>query len=393
MSSRRLTPTLIRALPLSATLGMSRAEQILTRPAFLSGLLLLDQQISSCHFVVAIISPGCQTPANESILISASPVFKAMFSPRFTEGEQILKGERPTIALQEDDPDAMRTILRILHFQADELSLKMSRATFASVAIQVDKYDCRRALRGWTRAVWHTNMFDELQGVTSTDIGLTVLAAYKLRFRNLPKIATNAMEYLKSDFLEEWEQHETLSPLPEDLTGHMHEQITRELQYLRGRLYEHEYEFLDEGVDRGCQMKGRVCPPWFGNILQVDVLMRPRTHCTRCSEPLVGQWCMRTSRLSEYLNTLIHANLYPLDWAFRDHPMHEILESVRDLSITHYHKCDGGTQCPLVSSFLSQLRDAEEHFDRVKAVQFNYGIEDTPRVASGKDTPGVASGV
>jgi hypothetical protein len=133
---------------------------------------------------------------SSKVLSLASPVFNGMFSPQFSEGIRVRNGEVPCITLGEDDAATMETILRILHFQHDNDSFAgMTRESFASIAIHSDKYDCNKALRAWMRGWWDTNDFGTVSELTSKDIGLTLVAAYLVRFRDLRRIATEALPY------------------------------------------------------------------------------------------------------------------------------------------------------------------------------------------------------
>lgn len=86
---------------------------------------------------------------SSKILSIASPVFAKLFGSNFHEGMQMAKSSRPTIPLREDDPVAMRTILRILHHQEPEQVEPMNAERLAIFAIHCDKYDCVKALRPW----------------------------------------------------------------------------------------------------------------------------------------------------------------------------------------------------------------------------------------------------
>lgn len=175
--------------------------------------------------IFAIKKPASDQEETTTFLVSskvlslASPVFCKMFSPQFQEGTRVRNGECPRITLEDDDPTAMDVILRILHFQSDHVSLQKSRAEILSIAVHSDKYDCRGALKAWISTWWHANKLHKMSHLTSQEIGFTLLAAYMFRYPHLPKVATNAVRYLKPDFLSAWDKHERLSLLPESLTG------------------------------------------------------------------------------------------------------------------------------------------------------------------------------
>jgi hypothetical protein len=131
----------------------------------------------------------------------------------------VQNGERPIIKLEDDHPKPMGIILRILHFQSLDIKLELSRAEFCAIAIHSDKYDCARARRGWTSGWRLANNFNKMYSLESDEIGFTLLAAYLLRFQDLPELATQATRYLAPSSISGWSEHDTLSRIPETLTS------------------------------------------------------------------------------------------------------------------------------------------------------------------------------
>ena len=85
-----------------------------------------------------------------NILSFASPVFAAMLSPRFSEGQ--VSGQKDcSISLPEDDPEAMTVVCRSIHYQEDTPK-EVSISLLEKVALVCDKYDVAHALRGWSEA-------------------------------------------------------------------------------------------------------------------------------------------------------------------------------------------------------------------------------------------------
>lgn len=77
----------------------------------------------------------------------ASKVFRALFSPRYSEGQAIREAssEDKEIALEDDDPYALTTLCRVLHYAAKlDIAEKLCDNInyFYKVAILADKYDC-----------------------------------------------------------------------------------------------------------------------------------------------------------------------------------------------------------------------------------------------------------
>lgn len=86
---------------------------------------------------------------SSKILSMASPVFARLFGQRFYEGTQMANLSCPTIPLHEDDPVAMRIIIRILHYQEPKQGVSVDAESLAKLAIHCDKYDCsRRSIPG-----------------------------------------------------------------------------------------------------------------------------------------------------------------------------------------------------------------------------------------------------
>jgi hypothetical protein len=158
---------------------------------------------------------GSSFLVSSRVLSLASPVFSKMFGPDFAEGIQVRRGNRPYINLEENDPEAMELILRILHYQCADISFSMDPKSLAVLAIHCDKYDCIRALRPWA-AHWCSRSVDIS---APEDFGYMLLAAYMLRLPSFCSIATDAAKQLTPDFVSVWEEHETLGLLPEAVTG------------------------------------------------------------------------------------------------------------------------------------------------------------------------------
>jgi hypothetical protein len=149
------------------------------------------------------------------VLSLASPVFSKMFSPNFKEGIQMQQGDRPCIELEEDDPKAMETILRILHYQCASIPLSTDPETLAALAIHCDKYDCNKAMKPWI-AHWCNNC----PGASAPeDFGFMLLAAYMFRSPAFSDIAAEAARKLTPDFASVWAEHEAIALLPDSIIG------------------------------------------------------------------------------------------------------------------------------------------------------------------------------
>lgn len=168
---------------------------------------------------VVLIVEG-ESPNTAKFLVSskvlglASPVFAALFSQNFSEGGQIIEGNRPEIMLRDDDPAAMRKILGILHYKdpGDEMDAKM----LAALAIHCDKYNCIRALKPWIK-IWLTSIGSMK---AADDYGLLLLAAHFFRMpESFAWVSSNAQKDLTRDVVLTWEVHEHLNLLPHGVIG------------------------------------------------------------------------------------------------------------------------------------------------------------------------------
>jgi hypothetical protein len=95
-------------------------------------------------------TPGMNTRnllISSKVLTLASPVFAAMLSPRFREGQRSESGTLDPISLPDDDVEAMTTLCQIFHFRYDMLPAKPSLELFKNLAVLCDKYDCVAPLR------------------------------------------------------------------------------------------------------------------------------------------------------------------------------------------------------------------------------------------------------
>lgn len=102
---------------------------------------------------------------SSSVLSLGSPVFAAMLNSTFLEGAVPTDGTIRTISLQEDNPQAVTTLLNILHLQSQHV-LVWSFTQLDQLAILCDKYDCARALKPWT-TLWLQSWSGSVSGEDS----------------------------------------------------------------------------------------------------------------------------------------------------------------------------------------------------------------------------------
>lgn len=160
--------------------------------------------------------------ASSKVLSLASPVFRKMFSPAFSEGDRVRKGEVPCIDFPEDDAEAMRVILRILHYRCRGVPFEVAPEPLAAIAIHRDKYDCGKALAVWVRHWVNAKSFTGISVESLPEsIGFTLVAAYMFRCRAgfLSTVASRASKFLRLDFRAAWEQQPVMTLLPETFAG------------------------------------------------------------------------------------------------------------------------------------------------------------------------------
>ena len=101
-------------------------------------------------------------------LAMASPVFKAMLSHGFSEGEALQTQGTAEIPLPDDDPAAMAILLEIIHTRGQRVPRKVSLTLLALLAIGIDKYQLQDASKFYAD-VWlnfsedgYDNLFNDI---------------------------------------------------------------------------------------------------------------------------------------------------------------------------------------------------------------------------------------
>ncbi|KXJ93447.1 hypothetical protein Micbo1qcDRAFT_203525 [Microdochium bolleyi] len=74
-------------------------------------------------------------------LKAASKVFAAMFSPRWSEGQNLSAESPPEIALPADDAQTMKIICSVLHYKIDRDVNEHPADVILNLAVHADKYD------------------------------------------------------------------------------------------------------------------------------------------------------------------------------------------------------------------------------------------------------------
>jgi len=84
---------------------------------------------------------------SSKVIALASPVFSAMMSPHFREGQRSTLGTLDPIPLPDDDTEAVTVLCHILHFNYSALPARADLELFKNLALLCDKYDCVTPLR------------------------------------------------------------------------------------------------------------------------------------------------------------------------------------------------------------------------------------------------------
>ncbi|PVH91823.1 hypothetical protein DM02DRAFT_702762 [Periconia macrospinosa] len=109
-----------------------------------------DQVVDISPYGDVILIVGAENVrlrVHSQCLQSASKTFSAMFGPRWSEGQRLSKESPTEVTLPEDDADAMRTICYIVHHRNDLVSQYLTAKDVLQIAIEVDKYDLKIALK------------------------------------------------------------------------------------------------------------------------------------------------------------------------------------------------------------------------------------------------------
>lgn len=123
---------------------------------------VMEQPVRLAKRGDVILKLGKKDNATLDLLVSSvalslmSPVFEAMFSGPFIEGQSLSPDSPRTVPLPDDDPEAMRLLCSTAHMCVDELPnknvpRKIVHTVFAEYAILCDKYDCIGAVSAYSK--------------------------------------------------------------------------------------------------------------------------------------------------------------------------------------------------------------------------------------------------
>lgn len=166
--------------------------------------------------VMLKLDDGAAVLVSSKILSLASPVFKALFAPSFSEGAKLAELGYIEVSLRDDNPCAMRTMLAILHYQdASELDGTDPEA-IAILAICCDKYNCVKPIRPWVETWFHNRPCIS----TAEDYGFMLLTAHLFRSsEQFSSISAEIIRKLSPDFINVWGTNDILAFLPSNVRG------------------------------------------------------------------------------------------------------------------------------------------------------------------------------
>ena len=99
------------------------------------------------HGDIILILEQVELRVSSKVLSLASPVFKALCTPGFAEGNTIAMGGVSCIHLPEDDTDAMIAFCSVTHFRPYSNDAPIT--LLENLAIITDKYDCVSSMRSF----------------------------------------------------------------------------------------------------------------------------------------------------------------------------------------------------------------------------------------------------
>lgn len=158
--------------PAAQAYSMSNPQEKLTSAA--------NVNIAENGNVVLIVGPEeRRLRVSASSLANVSKVFRTMFGPRFSEGQDlndISKGPKE-ILMPEDNPDAIEIICSIIHFRS--ILHEIGPDLMLNIAIAADKFDCSIVLQHASILWLDPNEFKDLVELASLMAASYILDNFK----------------------------------------------------------------------------------------------------------------------------------------------------------------------------------------------------------------------
>ncbi|MCJ1371395.1 hypothetical protein MMC20_002610 [Loxospora ochrophaea] len=134
---------------------------------------------------------------SSKIISLASPVFKAMLGPSFTEGRPDASG-RSTLKLPKDDPEAIHALFSMLHLQYQLSEADFNYKFLENLTVVADKYDCAKAVRALS-TLFTQKLFELEKTWQSLDFGRLLCPAYVFDDPSLFRDVTRMLVYESAD--------------------------------------------------------------------------------------------------------------------------------------------------------------------------------------------------
>jgi BTB/POZ domain len=96
--------------------------------------------------VVLVTSPPTEIRVSSSHLSVASPIFKALLSTGFAEGEAFKATGFIKISLPDDNTEAMVVLMKAIHGKFFQIPQALEFDTLKNVTVLIDKYDLHEAV-------------------------------------------------------------------------------------------------------------------------------------------------------------------------------------------------------------------------------------------------------
>jgi hypothetical protein len=153
--------------------------------------------------IILVVGAGMKRLRAYSLAIkSASKVFTAMLSPRFSEGQRLADNEWTEIDMPEDDAEAMEIMLNVIHGINNAVHNGLDTSKILRVAIIADKFDCKVAL-AFAIKVW-LNCANITDG---SQLWLLLRAAYWFdNAKSFEEISLALMLHYRGSYLQLWAQ-------------------------------------------------------------------------------------------------------------------------------------------------------------------------------------------
>ncbi|KAK3332906.1 hypothetical protein B0T19DRAFT_483060 [Cercophora scortea] len=328
---------------------------------------------------------GGEFLVSSKVLTLASPVFATMMGPNFMEGQKLRSGQAqgkpPTITVEEDDLDAMQTILGVLHFKINLVPSTITPEQIAKIAVHCDKYDCAAPLRLFVFTA--CRRFSDDLNTSSTEKGLLFLAGCLLNAPELdPSLAEEQIKSLPCGFSNDFMR---VPLIKTHLDSRKIDWIIRRLQ----REIENTLTYLggnSEPRSGACfRMPGAMCDKcgailtWNGDKEEFAKLS-PCSSCVNDSEwspsgpghrpTIVERECTHSTRVVDLLRILVNAGLFPISAVF-DMSVSQIVRNAEyALAMGESeHPCDGGRNgCPLRMSLVVMAATIKRVSESIRAV-------------------------